>query len=75
MSGAKLLLAYAAWLLAAAAISIVAALFVAEVAALLGAVSSPGSARTALFAIVLVAGFIVLAALPWLLRKRTIDEQ
>ena len=74
MRGRTLLLAYAGWLLAAAAISIVAALFVMELVGLLGA-PAEGTARHVIFLIASLGGFVVLAALPWLLRNRTIEEE
>ncbi len=70
MAAWKLLLLYAVWLLIAATIAIVAGSFVAIA---LEMVVGGDPSRVA-FDVVGVATFIVLAALPWLLRDRFSSE-
>ena len=45
-----------------------------ELVGLLGA-PAEGTARHVIFVIAFLGGFVVLAALPWLLRNRTIEEE
>jgi uncharacterized protein (DUF697 family) len=67
----KVLLLYGIWLLAAAAIAIVAAILVGQIAGLFGVDAQEGRGRDVVFSVVAVGVFLVLAALPWLLRRRT----
>lgn len=67
----KLLGLYAAWLLASGAIAVVFGGFLGFTASGLGFGES--AART-VFTIVTVGSFVVLAALPFLLRRRTADS-
>ncbi|MCJ7779394.1 MAG: hypothetical protein MUQ27_01065 [Acidimicrobiia bacterium] len=65
----KLAVVYAVWLLASAAIALIAGLLVGEIAMSFG-VESRSSNHLSLIATVAAAAFIVLAALPFLLRRR-----
>lgn len=65
----KLAVVYAVWLLASAAIALIAGLLVGEIATSFG-VESRSSNHLSLIATVAAAAFIVLAALPFLLRRR-----
>lgn len=65
----KLAVVYAVWLLASAAIALIAGLFVGEIATSFG-VESRSANHLSLIATVAAAAFIVLAALPFLLRRR-----
>lgn len=65
----KLAVVYALWLLASAAIALIAGLLVGEIATSFG-IESRSPTHLSLIATVAAAAFIVLAALPFLLRRR-----
>jgi hypothetical protein len=65
----KLVAGYFVWLLASAAIALIAGLLVGAVATGFGVESQSASSQS-LIAAVAVAGFVALAALPFLLRRR-----
>ncbi len=65
----RLAVVYAVWLLASAAIALIAGLLVGEIATSFG-VESRSSSHLRLIATVAAAAFVVLAALPFLLRRR-----
>ena len=65
----KLIVGYLVWLLASAAIALIAGLLVAAIATAFGVESQSENSQT-LIAIVAVIGFVLLAALPFLLRRR-----
>lgn len=65
----KLIAGYLAWLLASVAIALIAGLLVGAIAVGFG-VESQSAGSQNLIAIVAVIGFVVLAALPFLLRYR-----
>ncbi len=65
----KLVVGYLVWLLASAAIALIAGLLVGAVATAFGVESQSANSQN-LIAIVAAIGFVVLAALPFLLRRR-----
>jgi hypothetical protein len=67
---AKLIAAYAGWLLAAVALAVLAASLVAEVADLVGLVGSASIARRRVVEVCGVVLFVVLAALPFVISRR-----
>jgi len=70
-SGPLLVVLYLAWLVAAATIAIIVAVLVGELAASVGLVARDGPGSQVLFDVVALVGFLVMAALPFLLRHRT----
>lgn len=67
---AKLIAAYAGWLLASVALAVLAASLVAEIAELLGLVAGTSLARRRIVEVCGVALFVALAALPFVLSRR-----
>lgn len=67
---AKLIAAYAVWLLAAVALAVLAGSLVAEVAELMGLVGSTSIGRRRIVEVCGVALFVVLAALPFVVSRR-----
>ena len=65
----KLIVGYLVWLLASAAIALIAGLLVAAIATAFGVESRSENSQT-LIAVVAVIGFVLLAVLPFLLRRR-----
>ena len=65
----KLVVGYLVWLLASAAIALIAGLLVGAVGVAFGVESQSANSQS-LISIVAVIGFVVLAALPFLLRRR-----
>jgi TRAP-type C4-dicarboxylate transport system permease small subunit len=66
----KLTVAYIGWLLAAIAIAIVFGVLTSELLALVGLVDSLSREQRRVIEVVSVAAFVVLALLPFLLRRR-----
>ena len=66
----KLTVAYIGWLLAAIAIAIVFGVLTSELLALVGLVDSLSKEQRRVIEVVSVAAFVVLALLPFLLRRR-----
>lgn len=71
----KLAVAYVAWLLAAATIALLVGLLIGELALAIGAVDAASREQRTVVEVVAVAGFLVLAALPFLLRNRIAREE
>ena len=65
----KLVVGYLVWLLASAAIALIAGLLVGAIATEFGVESQSANSQT-LIAVVAVVGFVLLAVLPFLLRRR-----
>ncbi len=65
----KLVVGYLVWLLASAAIALIAGLLVGAIATVFGVESQSANSQT-LIAVVAVIGFVLLAVLPFLLRRR-----
>jgi hypothetical protein len=70
----KVVAAYAAWLLAAATISLLVGLLLGELVLAVGLVDAASTQQRIVVEAVAVAGFLVLAALPYLLRRRVSGE-
>jgi hypothetical protein len=66
----KLAIAYLGWLLASIAIALLFALLLGEVVALIGVVEAGSTAQRRLVEITAIAGFVLLALVPFLLRGR-----
>ncbi len=66
----KLVAAYLGWLLASIAIALLFALLLGELVALIGVVEAGSTAQRRLVEITAVAGFVLLALVPFLLRAR-----
>lgn len=66
----KLVAAYVGWLLASIAIALLFGLLLGELGALIGGVESGSAAQRRVVEITAVAGFVVLALVPFLLRGR-----
>jgi hypothetical protein len=66
---AKLVVAYLAWLLAAGALALLFSLLIGEVVALIGIVDSGSDAQQTVAEVATIAWFVLLAALPFLLRS------
>jgi len=71
----KAVVAYLGWLLAAATIAILGGLLVGEAALSVGLVDSASSEQKLVVEAVGIVLFVVLAALPYLLRHRVMQEQ
>jgi hypothetical protein len=65
----KLVVGYLVWLLASAAMALIAGLLVGAVATAFGVESQSANSQT-LIAVVAVIGFVLLAVLPFLIRRR-----
>ncbi len=65
----KLVIGYLVWILASAAIALIAGLFIGVIATAFG-VESQSATSQSLIAFVAVVGFVALVALPFLLRRR-----
>lgn len=70
----KLIVAYLAWLLASVAIALIAVLFIGAIASLIGA-DSQSTAYRRMMEVGAVAAFAVLAAIPFLLRRRMSGDE
>lgn len=70
----KLVAAYLGWLLASSAIALLFALLLAELAGLIGVVEASSTAQRRLVEITTVAGFVLLALVPFLLRGRFVGS-
>ena len=70
----KLVAAYLGWLLASIAIALLFALLLGEVVALIGGVEPGSTTQRWLVEITAVAGFVVLALVPFLLRGRFVGS-
>ncbi len=70
----KLVAAFFAWLLASGAIALLFALLLAELVGLLGVVETGSTAQRRLVDITTVAGFVLLALVPFLLRGRFVGS-
>ena len=73
VAGWKLFAIYLVWLLASVAIALIAGLLVGAIAAGIG-IESHTTGSQNLIAVVAVASFVVLAILPFVLRRRMIGE-
>ncbi len=71
----KLIAAYVGWLLAAAAIALLGGLLVGEMLSLVGLVDAAGAEQKLVVEVVAVVLFLLLAALPYLLRDRFLPEE
>lgn len=71
----KLLVAYIGWLLAASALAILFGVLIGELLALVGLVDSLSTEQRRVVEISGVVGFVVLALLPFLLRRRLIGSE
>lgn len=71
----KIVVAYAGWLLAGAAIALLIGLLCGELALALGVVDAASPEQRTVVEAVAIAGFVVLAALPFLLRHRVRREE
>ena len=71
----KLIGAYVGWLFAAAAIALLGGLLVGEALSLVGLVDAAGAKQKLVVESVAVVLFLVLAALPYLLRDRFLPEE
>lgn len=65
----KLVVAYLGWLLAAAAVALLFGSLISELAALVGVVEAGSDGQQRVVEVCLVAGFLWLALLPFLLRR------
>ncbi|GMQ84823.1 MAG: hypothetical protein BMS9Abin07_0388 [Acidimicrobiia bacterium] len=70
----KLVAAYLGWLLASSAIALLFALLLAEVVGLLGVLETGSTGQRRLVDITAVAGFVLLALVPFLLRGRFVGS-
>jgi hypothetical protein len=72
---AKLVVAYLAWLLAAGALALLFSLLIGEVVALIGIVDSGSDAQQTVVEVATIAWFVLLAALPFLLRSHILKSE
>jgi hypothetical protein len=72
---AKLVVAYLAWLLAAGALALLFSLLIGEVVALIGIVDSGSDAQQTVAEVATIAWFVLLAALPFLLRSHILKSE
>jgi hypothetical protein len=72
---AKLVVAYLAWLLAAGALALLFSLLIGEVVALIGIVDSGSDSQQTVVEIATIAWFVLLAALPFLLRSHILKSE
>lgn len=74
MSTTKLIVLTVLWVLAAAAIGIVVGMIVGELAWIIGLVDLDSSAHRTVVDVVSLVAFLLLVAVPWLIRRRLITE-
>jgi hypothetical protein len=72
---AKLVVAYLAWLLAAGALALLFSLLIGEVVALIGIVDSGSDSQQTVVEVATIAWFLLLAALPFLLRSHILKSE
>jgi hypothetical protein len=72
---AKLVVAYLAWLLAAGALALLFSLLIGEVVALIGIADSGSDAQQTVVEVATIAWFVLLAALPFLLRSHILKSE
>lgn len=71
----KLVVAYLGWLLAAAAIALLFGSLISELAALVGIVEAGSDSQQRVVEVCMIAGFVWLALLPFLLRRRLLASE
>jgi len=71
----KLVVAYLGWLLAASALALLFGLVLSELAALVRLVDAGSDAQQTVVEVVAVIAFVVLALLPFLLRRRILKAE
>ena len=71
----KLIVAYLGWLLAASALALLFGLVLSELAALVRLVDAGSDAQQTVVEVVAVIAFVVLALLPFLLRRRILKAE
>ena len=71
----KLVVAYLGWLLAASALALLLGLVLSEIAALFRLVDAGSDAQQTVVEVVSIAAFVVLALLPFLLRRRILKTE
>jgi hypothetical protein len=72
---AKLVVAYLGWLLAASALALLFSLLIGELVALIGIVDSGSDGQQTVVEVAMIAWFILLAALPFLLRRHILKSE